>query len=68
MKPCDCKYTLDIVALNEQGIMYNNKRITIDSIGVILEITPYVRIKIDHKTFKRFAEWYLEDQEVKWKH
>jgi len=29
---------------------------------VILEIDPYVRVKFTQKNFKRFAEWYLENQ------
>jgi len=64
MKPCNCKSMADIEKLDTQGIAFNNKKIMIDSSGIVLEIEPYVRIKIDHINFKRFAEWYLKDQKV----
>ncbi len=63
MKPCNCKSMADIEKLDTQGIAFNNKKIMIDSSGVVLEIEPHVRIKIDHINFKRFAEWYLKDQD-----
>jgi len=63
MKPCNCRSVTDVEELDAQGIAFNNKKIIIDSSGVILEIEPYVRIKIDHRSFKKFAEWYLEDQD-----
>ena len=62
MKPCDCKTMRDIMLLKERGIKFNNQSITVDSPGVILEIDPYVRVKFTQKNFKRFAEWYLENQ------
>jgi|APSaa5957512622_1039677.scaffolds.fasta_scaffold725911_1 hypothetical protein len=52
----------DVDSLYEQGIGFNNYKITIDSTGVLLDIDPHVRIKIPHKKFKAFAEWYLEKQ------
>jgi hypothetical protein len=62
MKPCDCKTYQDIGKLNESGMSFNNTSIGIDSAGVFLTINPHCRIKISHKFFKSFAEWYLEDQ------
>ena len=62
MKPCDCKMEVQVEALREQGIGFNNYKIKIDSSGVTLNINPYVRIKIPHKKFKAFAKWYLADQ------
>jgi hypothetical protein len=59
MKPCDVRTTQDAEALSEQGLQFNNKSIRIDGSGVILEIRPYAWLKIDHRNFKRFAEWYL---------
>ena len=63
MKPCDCRMISDINRLECQGLSFNSRSIGIDSTGVILTIDPYARIKVDHKNFKRFAKWYLEDQE-----
>jgi hypothetical protein len=63
MKPCDCKSWTDLEKLEEQGIGHNNKRLIMDSTGVFIDIDPYVRIKIPHTDFKRFAVWYLEDQQ-----
>ena len=52
----------DVRELREQGIGFNNYKITVDSNGVFLDIDPYVRVKIHRSKFKAFAEWYLEDQ------
>jgi len=66
MKPCNCKMEIQVRKLQEQGISFNNYKIEIDSSGVYLDIDPHVRMKIPHKTFKSFAEWYLGDQECRW--
>jgi len=52
----------DVRVLYEQGLSFNNYNISVDSGGVLLSIEPYCRMKINHRNFKRFAEWYLEDQ------
>jgi len=62
MRPCDVRSLEDYDNLPEQGLGFNQHKITIDSTGVFLDIDPHVRIKIPHRKFKRFAEWYLEDQ------
>ena len=62
MKPCDCRTYRDVAELQEQGLKFNNVSIIVDSPGVMLEIDPYVRVKFTRDNFKRFAEWYLEDQ------
>jgi len=62
MKPCDCKSMRDVRSLEEDGLALNNYNIIIDSSGVMLTIDPYCRIKINHRKFKQFAEWYLADQ------
>ena len=63
MKPCDCKSIEDYDALQENGISFNQyKFYVVDGTGVVLEIDPHVKIRIPSKHFKRFAEWYLEDQ------
>ena len=62
MKPCDCKTTTDIKSLREQGLKYNDESIKADSTGIVLEIYPHFKARFSHRIFKRFAEWYLEDQ------
>lgn len=63
MKPCDVKSIQDYDKLSDQGLSLNSRSIGIDSNGVILEINPYFKCRFNHKIFKKFAEWYLEDQE-----
>jgi hypothetical protein len=62
MKPCDCK---DIMTtknkLNEQGMFINKDGIEVIPNSVFLTIGP-VRVQIPMNHFRRFAEWYLEDQ------
>jgi len=65
MKPCDCKSMTDVRTLQNQGLSFNNYSIEVDSGGVLLSIEPYCRIKINHRNFRRFTEWYLGDQEPK---
>ena len=62
MKPCDCgdMYTV-LNELNESGVKYNDYGITVQPLSVLLESKQFV-IKIPQHIFKRFAEWYLEDQ------
>ena len=69
MKPCDCKTYGDCQKLNERGLRFNNQMILIISPTTIdpkMKINPYVKInnttKVTMANFKRFAEWYLEDQ------
>lgn len=62
MKPCDCKDMMDTRELNEQGIGINNYRIEVAPMSVIIETTNF-SWKLPQSIFKRFAEWYLEDQE-----
>ncbi len=64
MKPCDCKSISDYDGLCETGISYNQYKLHVaDGTGVLIEIDPHVRIRIPSRFFKRFAEWYLTDQE-----
>jgi len=63
MRPCDCKTYQEIMALDERGIGFNNYKISIaDGRGVLIEIDPYVRIRLPRSKMKAFAEWYLEYQ------
>jgi hypothetical protein len=62
MKPCDCKdmHTLE-TKLSLHGIGYNEDYIKIEPPNVILGIGS-CQLKIPMYLFKRFAEWYFEDQ------
>lgn len=65
MKPCDCKSTTETMTLlNEQGIGSNNRSIQVIPNYVLLTL-DHTQIRIPMNTFKKFAEWYLEDQSAK---
>jgi hypothetical protein len=66
MRPCDCQDIHSAEQLNEQGISYNGNSITIAPPAVILKIDS-CELRIPMCLFKRFAEWYLEEQEIEWK-
>ena len=62
MRPCDCKSSYDVVNyLNESGIEYNEWSITLTPNTVTIS-TTFIEFKIPQDYFRRFAEWYLEDQ------
>ncbi len=61
MKPCDCDQEVKVNKLQEQGLCYNGEIIIVDSAGVKIQI-GVCTMKIHHKRFKQFAEWYLENQ------
>ena len=63
MKPCDCKSIADTNNLNENGIRYNDWSITVKPCSVFIENHPYVKLRIPMNMFKRFAEWYVSDQD-----
>jgi hypothetical protein len=62
MRPCDCKLEEDLQCINERGIAFNEKSLYIKPPNVVLNIGP-CEVKLPMNTFKRFAEWYLENQE-----
>jgi hypothetical protein len=61
MRPCDCQDQYDAERLNEQGISYNDNSLTLAPPAVILKIDS-CQLCISGSLFKRFAEWYLENQ------
>lgn len=64
MKPCDCKDMNDVIdKLDESGVVYNGWSLTLSPMYVRVD-TATCRIRIPMSIFKRFAEWYLKDQEV----
>lgn len=63
MKPCDCKSMDDFYNMPEAGVRYNEYGFSIVPPNVIMRI-PMITIKIPMYYIKRFAEWYLEDQEA----
>lgn len=63
IKPCDCKDIATANKLNEQGIGHNNQSIMLEPNVVILTM-DHTTIRIPMQTFKIFAQWYLEPQEI----
>ena len=63
MKPCDCKDQVDAKSLNEQGIGINDWSLTVKPAVVEISIRDYAVVQIPMSIMKKFAEWYLENQE-----
>jgi hypothetical protein len=61
--PCDCKDMTTASKLNEQGIRHNDQSIMVEPNVVVLTMGHTI-VKIPQATFKMFAEWYLESQEI----
>lgn len=64
MKPSDCISNFDVtMELNESGISFNQWGITVVPMSVQISNSACT-MKIPMAMFRRFAEWYLEDQKV----
>jgi len=63
LRPCDCHDRHTAAKLNEQGIAFNENSLAVLPAYVELKV-GHTTIKIGMATFKRFAEWYLQEQEV----
>ena len=63
MKPCDCKDSIDVGKLDHDGLFFNNRGIKVKPNSVIISYGS-CEMRIWMNDFQRFAEWYLEDQEV----
>lgn len=64
IRPCDCKDMVTAEKLEYQGISTGNHSINIEPNSVV--ISSYgCTMKIPMQTFKKFAEFYLEEQEIK---
>jgi hypothetical protein len=61
MRPCDCQDMYSAKQLNEQGVSYNDNSLTLAPPAVVLKIDS-CELRIPGSLFKRFAEWYLENQ------
>lgn len=64
LRPCDCKDLATVRKLNEQGISHNDQSILIEPNVVVLTM-GHTTVKISMQMFKMFAEWYLEEQNIK---
>ncbi len=62
MKPCDCKDEQDAKSLNEQGLGINDWSLTVNPAKVVIEHRHYGMVNMPMSIFKKFAEWYLENQ------
>jgi hypothetical protein len=61
LRPCDCKDIESVNKLTYSRIGHNENNITVEPNKVIMTI-GHTTIRISQKTFKIFAEWYLEKQ------
>lgn len=62
MKPCDCKDNYDVnTKLNESGVSWNGIGIRVAPSTVVI-YTDSFSFRLPQHIFKRFSEWYLEDQ------
>jgi hypothetical protein len=52
------------MSLRETGISINSYSLSVSPPNVAIK-TPHFRVKLPMSVFKRFAEWYLEDQGMK---
>jgi len=64
LRPCDCNDIATAKLLSEQGIGFNEDSFTIDPSVVILKM-GHTQVRINMLLMKRFAEWYLKEQEIK---
>ena len=63
LKPCDCKDMATASKLEFQGISTTNHSLNVEPNQVV--ITSYnCTLKIPMSTFKVFAEFYLEEQNI----
>lgn len=64
MRPCDCRSMADVNKyLDASGFKINDNSIRIEPNVVFLEL-GMTRIRIPMFIFKKFADWYLEDQGI----
>lgn len=61
MRPCDCKDQVDLSKLDHSMLVFNERSIEAWSNCVVIQNGPG-RLWLSKNDFKRFAEWYLEDQ------
>ncbi len=64
LRPCDCKDMHTASKLNEQGIGHNDESITVEPNVVVLKM-GHTTVNIPMDRFFMFAQWYLEEQEIK---
>lgn len=63
LRPCDCRDMVAAEKLEFQGISTTNHSLNVEPNSVV--ITSYnTTVKIPMSTFKMFAEFYLEEQEI----
>ena len=61
-RPADCIDWYNACQLNEQGIGFTNGSISVKPSIVTLEM-GHTTVKIPMSLFRKFAEWYLDEQE-----
>jgi len=63
MRPCDCKDRVDADSLNEQGIAINDWSMTVKPAVVEIGMRNLAVVQIPMSIMKKFAQWYMEDQD-----
>ena len=63
MKPCDCKDQQDTDNLKEQGIGINDWSMTVKPAVVQIDLRHFGLVQVPMSVMKKFAEWYLRDQD-----
>lgn len=61
MRPCDCKDQQDLNKLDHNVLVFNERSIEAQSNCVIIK-NGSCSMRLSKNDFKRFAEWYLQDQ------
>ena len=64
LRPCDCKDQYTANKLLTQGIAINNHGLLLKPAVVEIQVGLLTTVKIPMHVFKKYAEWYLEEQEV----
>lgn len=62
MRPADCRDSLDVQQLREAGLAFNDTKISVLPPNVHIQAGPGL-LFFSQTHFRRFAEWYLEDQD-----
>ena len=63
LRPCDCKDAMDVQLLEYAGMEINEDSIFVEPNSVILKFGN-TTIKVPMSRFKKFASFYLEEQDI----
>lgn len=63
LRPADCTHQAIANKLETQGVSINDRSISIEPNSVVLK-TSDATLRIPMTVFEKFAQWYLEEQNV----